>query len=293
MLFQSELQRITQHLPSPIIALGTNLLGQECFTTLIYNVDPSAACLSLALSKLLGIGIIIFGSILKIPQIHKIIKHRSARGISLSMYSLEVIAYAISLAYAYRKEMPFSTYGENASLTLQNMIITLLIIYYTPKTNQQQGGIISQLNMGGKGHLTKQRQSNNIRVVTLAGASMVIASIYLFFLCPPSFLSVLQGFSIPISLISKVPQIIELHRSKEPGQLSALVVFAQLAGSMARVYTTMIETGDWLLGIGFGSASVLNAVIAIQVSSFYLVILRKVLTEIQCNACSICTTGME
>lgn len=267
MLFQPGLQAITHHFPSPIISLGNLILGQECYTTLIYNVDPSIACLKLAISKALGIGIIIFGSILKIPQIYKIIRYSSARGISLSMYTLEVVAYDISLAYAFRKRLPLSTYGENASLTLQNMIITLLIIQYNPKAKRQQGGILTTSNSRNDNQLAKQW--NNFRHVIIAATVMILTSMYLFILCPPSFLSILQAFSIPISLVSKFPQIIELHRNKEPGQLSAIVVFAQLAGTIARVYTTVIETGDWLIGTGFGLASILNAVIAVQVSRYH------------------------
>ncbi len=74
----------------------------------------------LAVSKALGLGIVVFGSIMKVPQILKIVQNKSARGISLSMYVLEVLAYTISLAYAYRRRIPFSTYGENASLTVQS-----------------------------------------------------------------------------------------------------------------------------------------------------------------------------
>lgn len=261
-MIQSGLQSITHNFPRPISSLGSLILGQECYTTLIYNVEPTIACLKLALSKGLGIGIIIFGSILKIPQIDKIIRFSSARGISLTMYSLEVVAYDISLAYAFRKQLPFSTYGENASLTVQNMIITLLIIWYSPK-GKLQGGL---LTTAGSSISLPFSISHSLRPVLLASSAMIISSIFLFILCPPPFLSVLQAFSIPISLISKVPQIVELHRNKEPGQLSAIVVFAQLMGTIARVYTTVVETGDWLIGIGFGLATVLNAVIAVQVS---------------------------
>lgn len=254
---RSGLQSVTQHLPGPLARLGVLLLGQECYTTLVWNVDPTRACLRLALSKALGIGIIVFGSVLKIPQIYKIVRHSSARGVSLTMYSLEVVAYDISLAYAFRRRLPFSTYGENASLTLQNMLITLLILWYQPQRRQHGHGLLTT-------HVADPSRGP-LRPVLLAAAAMVLASVFLFLVCPPGLLAVLQAFSIPISLVSKMPQIAELHRNKEPGQLSALVVFAQLLGTIARVFTTVVETGDWLLGMGFGLATVLNAVIAVQV----------------------------
>lgn len=110
---QGLLQLHTHTSPPPIL--------QECYVTLIYNADFSSTyCIKLAISKGLGLGIVVFGSIMKVPQILKIVRGRSARGISLAMYALEVVAYTISLAYAYRQKLPFSTYGENASLTLQS-----------------------------------------------------------------------------------------------------------------------------------------------------------------------------
>lgn len=63
---------------------------------------------------------------MKVPQMLKVVHARSAQGISLGMYVLEVLAYTISLAYAYRKQLPFSTYGENASLTLQSKFFFLV-----------------------------------------------------------------------------------------------------------------------------------------------------------------------
>ena len=96
-------------------------LRQECFNSLIWDVNyTDVKCLRLGLSKGLGLGIVVFGSIIKFPQIYKIVSARSATGISLAMYILEVIAYTISLVYAIRLRIPFSTYGENASLTVQS-----------------------------------------------------------------------------------------------------------------------------------------------------------------------------
>ena len=91
---------------------------QHCFDVLVWDanlLDPP--CLRL------GLGIVVFGSIIKFPQIYKIVSSRSAQGISLAMYILEVVAYTISLAYAIRLRIPFSTYGENASLTVQSACV--------------------------------------------------------------------------------------------------------------------------------------------------------------------------
>lgn len=200
----------------------------------------------------------------------KIVRAASGRGISLAMYSLEVVAYTISLAYAYRRQLPFSTYGENASLTIQNMVITLLLLYYAPVPHH----LVRLLGQWGgrRGaalqHRLQQpilRDARHVDVL-LAGFLMLLGSLLLFHprLLPMPILSLLQATTIPISLLSKVPQMQTLHTSRDPGQLSSIVVFAQLAGTLARVYTTRTETDDSILLWGFALASIFNAVIAAQ-----------------------------
>ena len=252
---QSAIQSVTHNLSLFVQKPAIGLIGQECYTTLVYNVDSSSShCVKYAISKALGLGIVVFGSIMKVPQILNIVNNRSARGISLSMYTLEVMAYTISLAYAVRSRLPFSTYGENLSLTLQNMIILLLVIAYTPSSKWGR--------VDPSTHSTK---------LTVAVALMAIGSLAL---ATPSVithstLTFLQALTIPISLASKVPQMLELYKDKSRGQLSSIVVFAQLLGTIARVFTTMTETSDKLLLYGFGLATLFNAAIAAQVVYYW------------------------
>ncbi|KAG0660946.1 hypothetical protein C6P46_004219 [Rhodotorula mucilaginosa] len=83
-------------------------------------------------------------------------------------------------------------------------------------------------------------------------------------LVPASTLSFLQTLTIPISLSSKVPQIVENYKAKSTGQLSAFLVVNSLAGCLARVFTTMSETKDPLLLWNFALAALLNGVIFAQ-----------------------------
>lgn len=252
---QSAIQSVTHNLPLFVQKPAIALIGQECYTTLIYNVDLSSShCVKYAISKALGLGIVVFGSIMKVPQILNIVNNRSARGISLSMYTLEVMAYTISLAYAVRSRLPFSTYGENLSLTLQNMVILLLVIAYTPSSKTGR--------VDPSAHSTK---------LTVAAALMAIGSLALATpsVITESTLTFLQALTIPISLASKVPQMLELYKDKSRGQLSSIVVFAQLLGTIARVFTTMTETSDKLLLYGFGLATLFNAAIAAQVMYYW------------------------
>lgn len=137
-------------------------------------------------------------------------------------------------------------------LFLSDMVITLLILAYAPLSAK----------------LTEHKRKTRVIV---AGALMVALSVFLFSpaMCPAGLLAFLQALTIPISLISKVPQMVELHTRKAPGQLSAVVVFAQLAGTIARVFTTLTETNDSLLFWGFALATVFNAIIFVQLLMYW------------------------
>lgn len=265
------LQHLTRSLPWFILQPAELLLGTQCYTSLVWDANVTdLGCLRLGLSKGLGLGIVVFGSLLKFPQMYKIVHARSAEGISLAMYILEVVAYTISLAYAIRLRIPFSTYGENASLTVQSMsspthtdmIITLLIIAYSPMDGVSRRATTLCRRIG---------VSTNTFFVAIGATLMVCGSLALASetAVPPRALQLLQGLTIPVSLASKVPQMLELHRAKATGELSILVVFAQLLGTMARVFTTLTETNDRLLFWGFALATIFNAIIAVQVCMYW------------------------
>lgn len=115
---------------------------QVCYSTLIYDLnllDPT--CLRHSLSKVLGLGIVVGGSIVKLPQIHTLLRTRSAHGLSLPAYALETLGYAISLAYAWRSGFPFSTYGENVFMALQGVAIVLLVVKYGGTGGRRGSGV--------------------------------------------------------------------------------------------------------------------------------------------------------
>ena len=94
------------------------LVGDQCAGSLIDDVlkfSPAvlqSSCFSLLVSKVLVLGIIVGGSIVKLPQIIKILNAGSTKGISLVSYIFETLALLIFVSYNFRKENPFSTYGE-------------------------------------------------------------------------------------------------------------------------------------------------------------------------------------
>lgn len=195
----------TAALPPTIATPLAQLLTPDCYSSLLLRFDPasSPACVQLALSKAIGVGIITLSTIIKVPQLLKLLNSRSSRGLSFTSYLLETTGYLCSLAYNFRSGNPVSTYGEIGLIAVQNVIIAVLILHYS-----------------GKG------------LAAAAFVPIVAAACYALFnegLIDAKTMGWLQAATIPLALASKVPQIITVARNKSTGQLSAFAVFLSLS----------------------------------------------------------------
>ncbi len=192
-------QPITHNLPAPIRDLGVSIIGERCYETLLLDVRlDHPECLKLAVSKALGIGIIAASSIVKVPQILKLVNSRSAEGVSFLAYLLETSAYLITLAYNVRNGFPFSTFGETALILGQNVVISVLVLNYTGRASMAA-----------------------VLVAALVGAAGALFSTNLLDMRA---LSVLQAGAGLLGVASKLPQILAIYQQGGTGQLSAFAV---------------------------------------------------------------------
>ncbi|KAI2640966.1 hypothetical protein GGS21DRAFT_502473 [Xylaria nigripes] len=193
------LQPLTHNLPLPIRDLGVSIIGETCYKTLILDLDPTdSECLKLAISKGLGIGIIGASSIVKVPQIVKIMQSQSAEGISFLSYLLETSSYLITLAYNMRNGFPFSTFGETALILGQNFIITVLVLNYSGR-------------------------SSMAALFVVALATSVVALFNANIIDMPT-LGYLQAGAGVLGVASKIPQVAAIFQEGGTGQLSAFMV---------------------------------------------------------------------
>lgn len=232
-------------LPEPVHDFLDSLLGPHCHTTLVRALDVTPDCLSLAISKALGIAIIGASSIVKIPQLLKILASRSAAGLSLLSVLLETAAYLITLAYNFRNGNPFSTYGETALITAQNIAICLAILSYTGRP-AAAAALVAALAVATSALFASP---------ALGGAPELIDT--------PT-LAILQAGAGALGIAAKVPQIVAVAQQGGTGQLSAFAVFNYLFGSLARIFTTLKEVDDVLILGGFVAGFALNLVLAGQ-----------------------------
>lgn len=196
---QPVLQPLTHNLPGPVRDLGVSLLGEACYASLVLDVDVAdAACLKLAVSKALGIGIVAASSVVKVPQVLNLTRSRSASGVSFLSYLLETTSYLISLAYNVRHGFPFSTYGETALILGQNVVISVLVLNYSGRA-----GVAA------------------LFVAALAAAATALFSAAV---VDTAALGYLQAGAGTLGVASKVPQILAIWQEGGTGQLSAFTV---------------------------------------------------------------------
>lgn len=190
---------ITRNLPKPISDAATQLLGDSCYRSLVHDLTiTDSVCLKLAISKALGIAIIAASSIVKIPQLIKLINSQSASGISFLSYLLETVSYLVTLVYNVRNQFPFSTYGETALIAVQNVAISILVLQFS-----------------GQGPMA---------AVFVAGLAAAGYALYNEGLVSLELLQYFQAGAGLLGVASKLPQIITIFREGGTGQLSAFAV---------------------------------------------------------------------
>lgn len=196
---RSVVQPITQNLPAPVRDLGISLIGAACYKTILLDVDLAhAECRNLAISKGLGIAIVGASSIVKVPQILKLVRSRSADGVSFLSYLLETSACVIILAYNIRNGFPFNTYGETFMVVFQNVIISVLVLNYSGRA-----------------------AAAAVFVAALAGS---IGLLFTESVVNMTTLSYLQACAGLLGVAAKVPQISAIWQQGSTGQLSAFAV---------------------------------------------------------------------
>ena len=202
-------------------------------------------CISITISKGLGYGIILGASLVKLPQIYNIVKARSGRGILPSMFYMECFMFIINGCYNIHLNSPFSVYGENFCLLVQNFVIIALLWLYGNKTSNVPKAIVTLSIFG------------------------TLTFLYFDILVPGFLWKLFMDIQILMVAYSRMPQIIENYRSSFTGELSSIMFLANACGNLARTYTFVKETQDWYNMFTSGLSTLLNFTIFIQVLYYW------------------------
>ncbi|XP_026209276.1 mannose-P-dolichol utilization defect 1b [Anabas testudineus] len=223
--------------------LLTYFMPESCYDELFVNFNfLDVPCLKIVLSKGLGIGIILGSVMVKLPQILKLMGSKSAEGLSFKSVLLELLAITGTMIYSITNKFPFSAWGEALFLMLQTVIIGFLIQHYGGRTSR---GLLFLV---------------------------VYFSLVVLLLCPVTPMSVvttMQASNMPAIIIGRLIQAATNFSNGHTGQLSAVSVFLLFAGSLARIFTSLQETGDLLMALTYVISSACNGIIALQVLFYW------------------------
>lgn len=231
--------------PRFLLSLSDKLVGPACTSELFesFEIYPLSSlnpeCTKLFIRKGLNLGIIGGSSLVKLPQLFKILLNQSAVGLNMIGQVLELVASTIAFAYNFRAGNPFLVYGETVFISIQNALLVLLIGFY--------GNKMIQL------------------LFFTAFYSVLLSTLLIPNYVTEEQMSILQAATIPIAAISRLPQIFQVWSSSSSGQLSSISLFLTMAGSLARLYTSSAEVKDPILLIGYSSAALLNMILFLQV----------------------------
>lgn len=133
----------------------------------------------------------------------------------------------------------FNTFGEVVACWLQDIILIGLIFRFSR---------------------TKKW------VAAATGGAVALGCVWLLSpCCPLQVLAVLQASNIiTMALGSRLPQIILNMRRGNAGVLSVMTCILNVAGNTARIFTTVVLTGDMLLMAGYLSQGTLNTILLCQ-----------------------------
>merc|ERR1711994_817643 len=220
-----------------------HLLSPECFQTLFVKGEVGGTCLKMLLSRGLGTAIVAGSTMVKLPQVMKIVANGDVAGLSFLGVLLELLAVTANGAYSFSQGFPFQAYGEAVFMSFQTSIIAILILWY-----------------GG----------NTLTTILFSAAyGAIVFAITQPGLVPDDVLWYGQAANIPMIVVGKLIQAATNYKNGHTGQLSAITVFLLTLGSLARIFTSIQDTGDQVMIMTFVVSSSVNVIIALQVLYYW------------------------
>lgn len=190
----------------------------------------------------MGYGIVAGSIFVKVPQILKLLNNRSGDGLNIFAIFLELTAITLNLSYSYVKEFPFSSWGDVSFLAVQTVIVAALVLYYN---------------------------GSKAKVYAFLAIYFTVAYTLMSGLTPINILWSLQAANIPVLLTAKFSQAYTNYSNGNTGQLSAATCFMLFFGSLARIFTSIQETGDQLIIVTYVLSTLSNGVIVSQLLYYW------------------------
>ncbi|XP_026581322.1 mannose-P-dolichol utilization defect 1 protein [Pseudonaja textilis] len=225
------------------VALVPYILPERCYEELVVNLNLlHVPCLKVLLSKTLGFGVVAGSLVVKLPQILKILAAKSAEGLSFNAILLELVAISGTMAYSIAHSFPFSAWGEAFFIMLQTVSIGFMVQHFGGQTR---------------------------RGLAFLFTYFALLALLLSPLTPSVIVTTLQVSNMPTATTSRLLQAATNYRNGHTGQLSAITTFLLFAGSLARIFTSIEETGDLLMVLTYVVSLACHSLILAQVIYYW------------------------
>lgn len=223
--------------------VGLLVFTPQCFDN--YFIDFNfydVPCFKSTLSQGLSLGLILGSILVKVPQILKILQNKSGEGINLYSVTLDLTAMVIHISYNFINKFPFSSWGDTFFVAIQTAAIAFLVLWYNGAKSQ-----------------------SFLYILVLLGVCYVLMG----GLTPISVLWSLTSVNIFIVVAGKLLQAWTNYNNGHTGQLSAATLILLLAGSLARIFTSIQQTGDTLVILTFIASTAVNALLVYQLVYYW------------------------
>ncbi|KYK67481.1 PQ loop repeat-containing protein [Toxoplasma gondii TgCatPRC2] len=258
---------------SPAEGGGFLLVNPRCTETLLAPFQDFQ-CAKQVVSACLSIGILVGGSLVKLPQLVKILRAQSVAGLAEMSVFVEAISASIFVAYNVLERHPFTTWGEMLFVSLQNLCTLLLFWRFRSARDgrhsieeEKSGQATAASTDAPFATFTLFQRVLCALAVLLLGAS--VACGYLVFGRDSLFSRLLAtGLGLapfPLLFCSRLPQIKQNWTQKHTGQLSAVTAGLMLCGNLARLFTSMVSLSDQFVVLSCTLATILNAIPLFQI----------------------------
>ena len=171
--------------------------------------------------------------VLKIPQILNLHSAKSADQISILSLLLELTSYTVMTSYNYTNGYSVLSYLEYPVILLQEYILIFLVLKYLKKINT-----FSML------------AAVFYFAISTCFALQIIPKIVLTFLAP---------MCTPISVSSKIVQLLAIFRAKNADTVSPITWFISAFTNLTRVFTIWMDSADILLLGNFTISVILSS----------------------------------
>lgn len=193
-----------------------------------------------------GLGYLIGAAsvLLYTPIAIRIIRTKSADGLSITTFWLKLVSYTCTDVYNIKNKFPVSAFSESLVISVEAAVILALITYYQQK-------------------LDAKTLALTFTYVTLTSWAL---------LAPESIgpsndvISFAQEASILLNGAALMPQLYQNFQRKAAGDYSPITASLASVGCTIRLFTTIeLTNGDPLLLVNYGVALALNLSLLLQI----------------------------